>query len=115
MRIVKSKGNPNVSKSSKAIFPESILLYSKYASPFSCKSFALEGSCDKITSPNSLDCLSTKYEFNRSIPLPNVLKNASSSSLITLPTKSCCCINSGKTVSNCFAITGSNWCINGCL
>ena len=83
--LVRSIGNPKVSSNSKASVPLIIVV-------------------------DALIILSIFFK-----PLSSVLKNASSSSLITFPTNSCCCINSGKTVSNCIAITGNNWCINGCL
>ena len=80
INVVRSIGKPNVSNSSKA------------ASPF-------------IT-PLSLEIFTRSSIFFN--PLSNVLKKASSSSFITLATKSCWANSSGKTVANCSAITGSN-------
>ena len=87
INLVRSMGKPKVSSNSKA------------ASPF----IFLE-----VAAFNIMSSIFFK-------PLSNVLKNASSSSFITFATNSSCAFNSGKTCSNCVAITGNNWCINGCL
>ena len=94
INFVKSNGKPKVSYNSNTVFPAIAFAFITTASTESVE-FALSLALAKISS----------ILFR---PLSNVLKKASSSSFTTLLTKSNCCINSGKTLSNCFAITGNN-------